>query len=185
VLLRGRAGGLSAGWVGDWRSLSPGRTVLLKLHDFDVFLARHAAVVLYSYRDVRDVLASTRRKFGCQPTLEDARRLLDQDRLWRASAHFTMRYESMLQNPQALARDLTAALGVTDCCPGTVAEEVGRLPAPDADSYDRETLLHPGHVTDGRHGSWHGWLAPELLARLEAEFGDWLSANGYPLTPDP
>jgi hypothetical protein len=183
LLLRDR-GGLSSGWIADWHSLPTAPTVLLKVHDFDPLLAKRAVVVLCSYRDVRDVLASSKRMFDTAPTLAEARRLLDQDRRWRRSAHLAMRYESMLADPQAVVTDLATVLKVGPCDAAAVVAAVDRLSRGTdrtAETYDRETLLHPGHVTDGRHGSWAGWLDRELVARIEGACGAWLTDNGYPL----
>lgn len=184
LLLRRSCGGdLASGWVGDWYQLPRRRTLLLKLHDFDPFLARHAHVVLYSYRDVRDALASSRRKFGIEPMPDLARRWIQDDRRWRSTAHFVLRYESMRENPaEALAR-LAAVLQAGDVCPEEVLAELATLqPAGDSPHpYHPETLLHVGHITDGRHGAWQGWIAPEVVRQIETEFAEWLRANGYPL----
>jgi hypothetical protein len=181
LLRRAEGDGLSSGWVEDWPTLPPGRTLLLKVHDFDAPLARRADVVLYSYRDVRDVLASSKRKFGTPPSVEAARRLLEQDCEWRKAARLVMRYESMLADPAAVVKELAEVLQVRDVDPAAVAEEVRGLDArePPSGGYDRETLLHPGHITDGRHGSWEGWLDADLLRRIQEQCGDWLTANGY------
>ena len=83
LLRRAPQGGadLSGGWIGDWRRLPKRRRLLLKVHEFDPFLAKKARLVLYSYRDLRDALASCRRKFDIEPSLEATiQRALQRDR---------------------------------------------------------------------------------------------------------
>src|SRR5262245_15346631 len=43
---------LGSGWVGDWARLPKRPWLLLKVHEYDAFLARRARAILYSYRDV-------------------------------------------------------------------------------------------------------------------------------------
>ena len=45
--------------------------------------------------------------------------------------------------------------------------------------YDAVNLLHKGHVTDGRHGSWDSVVPEEFVAAIEKEFGGWMAAYGY------
>jgi hypothetical protein len=175
---------LSSGWIGDWSSLPKAERLLLKVHDYDGHLARHAPIILYSYRDIRDALASSQRKFGTEPTLALARRWLRSDERWRAKAGVVLRYESMLEDSLQSLCNLAEALAVPHVDLDEVCAQLRHLErqsaTDDPDSYNRETLLHPGHVTDGRHGTWAQWLSPELVGQLEREFADWFRANGYP-----
>ncbi len=173
----------SSGWIGDFACLPKKPLMLLKVHDHDPFLARHARTILYSYRDVRDALASSKRKFATEPTLELARQWLISDRRWREQATFVLRYESMLADPARSVRDLARALKLPVADADAVCRQLGQVEYQPAraglGSYDRETLLHPGHVTDGRHRSWDGWLDRALVRQIEDECGDWLAENGY------
>jgi hypothetical protein len=188
LLLRQRCRGdcdLSCGWIGDWTNLPRRAWMLLKVHDYDPTLARHARLILYSYRDVRDALASARRKFGTEPTLDLAQHWLAADRRWRKKAAFTLRYESMLADPARTLRELARTLHLPLRDPEAL---LGRLTALEFrhdratdGGHDGETLLHPGHTTDGRHGTWLSWLNPDLLRQLEEEFSSWLRGNGYPI----
>lgn len=173
----------SSGWIGDWATLPRRPLMLVKIHEHDPFLARHAHGILYSYRDIRDALASGKRKFGIEPTLELARHWLASDRRWRAQATFTLRYESMLTDPESTVRALARSLRLAPDDAKFILPQLHQVDyQPDRarpGSYDRETLLHPGHITDGRHGSWRGWLSPALVRQIEDECHDWLVENGY------
>jgi hypothetical protein len=184
LLLRERSD-VSSGWVGEWTNLPRQPTMLVKVHDFDPVLAKHARVVLYSYRDIRDALASSKRMFRTEPTLEAARQWLQWDHHWRSRADCMFRYESAQADPLDAIERLAQALDIPVADPELIQRELMRVEFQPRRSgpgqYDRESLLHPGHITDGRHGSWKGWLSPALLQQIERECGDWLVANHYPL----
>jgi hypothetical protein len=182
LLRRALGNDLSSGWIDDWQRLPQAPVLLLKLHEFDAFLARHAAVILYSFRDLRDALASSRRMFGTAPSLELARRWLNADRQWRAVADCSVRYEDLLTDSATLVCGLARALAVGEIHADEVLQEIAALSDRSGDGpggYDPDSLLHRGHITDGRHGTWREWLEPELLRKLEREFHDWFQNNGY------
>ncbi len=188
LLLRSK-GDLGSGWIEDWATIPRAPTVLVKVHAHDPFLARSAHAILYSFRDIRDALASRKRMFGIDPTLEDARQWLKFDRRWREQAAVTVRYESMLADPVGTVADLASALGLSDADPAGVLRQLAQIdhqtPHIGLGAYDRETLLHRGHITDGRHGAWGGWLSPAFVRQLEQECGGWLAENGYVLQTVP
>ncbi|MGF1580346.1 MAG: hypothetical protein ACFCD0_13365 [Gemmataceae bacterium] len=171
---------LASGWIHDWPKLPQRETVLLKVHDFDVHLADRSRLILYSYRDIRDALASSVRKFGTVPTLDLARKWLAQDQTWRNAATFVMRYETMIHARAQVCDQIANALGIP-CCPTNIIEQVQQLNCPSRTEYDPTTLLHPNHVTDGRHGTWRKWLSESLVKELELEFREWFEVNDYPL----
>jgi hypothetical protein len=183
-LLLQSCGDLGSGWIGDFATLPKKPLLLLKVHDYSSLLARHAQIVLYSFRDIRDALASSKRKFGTAPTIELARRWIEQDRRWRARADFILRYESMMADPETAIQQLARTLQCPLKNPHAILQQVQQLSTAQPDgtnsSYNKATLLHPGHITDGRHGSWEEWLDPELVQRIEKEFAGWLSDNEYP-----
>ena len=148
---------LGAGWVGDFNTFKRHATVLVKIHDFQPVLAQHATGILYSFRDIRDSLASSLRKFGTQPTFERAAKLLEQDRIWRQQAGFLMRYEDMMRKPAVMIGRLAAFLHCAEVDPADIGRQIDGFDfasgPPQDGPYNRENLLHRGHITDGRHGS--------------------------------
>jgi hypothetical protein len=178
-----RPGELTHGWIGDWSRLPRRRCLLVKVHDYLPWLARRATVILYSYRDLRDALASAKRKFGIEPSIELARQWLDADQRWRQNAAFTLRYEDMMANPVGTLDGLASVLRLPDQDHRGLAhrlqETLHQTVRPTVYGHDAETLLHEDHVTDGRHRSWEKWLRPDLRSKLEVEFHDWFHANRY------
>lgn len=177
----------ASGWIDDQlplrRKSEP--TLLLKIHDYDPVLTRVAQRVIYSYRDIRDVLASMNRIWGRPPTLEVARTLVRRDQHWRAMATFQARYEDMIADRLAVLTALRAHLGLPEEGAEECLAQLERLTAPPGTSdtptmsYAPDTLLHPGHVTNGRAGAWQAEVDPVVITEIEREFGWWLEDNGY------
>lgn len=69
----------SCGWVGDWQAIPKKPYMPIKIHDYHQGFADASRLVLYSYRDIRDALASVKRKFDRQPSLALADHWIAQD----------------------------------------------------------------------------------------------------------
>ncbi|MFO0956486.1 MAG: sulfotransferase domain-containing protein [Isosphaeraceae bacterium] len=196
-----RAGGPGRGWA------------ILKSHDEDPrflpALEQGRALVLYAYRDLRDVAFSLAHKRGT--TLEGIVRqgmlhqILANDRCWTAQPRerrLSQRYESLLDNPAGGVRELAAFLGIrlaSGEAEAVAAEysleanrqrtrELGRklveqgvdLTDPtNVQRCDNHTLLHWNHVRDGRIGGWREQARPRQRALLARFCGRWLIERGY------
>ncbi len=173
----------AAGWLTDLEHRVGTEPVLLKVHDYDPALVARAAGIVYSYRDLRDALASARRKFGRAPSLAHARRLLESHARWLPAAGFVMRYETMLQDPSGTLSALAAAFGLQAGDAAALAAELGRLDYTASEDgngrYNTVNLMHRDHVTDGTHGSWRGTLDDDFVRDLEREFAHWFADHGY------
>lgn len=176
------------GWIGDLSRLPQKRIMLIKIHDFSEKMLHLdlPKIILYSYRDVRDALASIKRKWNHEPSLALADRLIQNDHQWRSHADFIMRYESMINDQQGTLRDLSNMLNIVDDAniQGIVAE-ISALhyenPGDKKPQYHMENLLYKNHITDGRHGSWKGILDDTLLEQILRKYHEWFIRNNYPL----
>jgi hypothetical protein len=176
------------GWIGDLSILPQKKIMLIKIHDFNekILHLDLPKIILYSYRDVRDALASSKRKWNQEPSLELADRLIQNDQQWRRHAHFIMRYESMISDQQGTLLELSNMLNINDN--GNLQEIIAAIDALKYENagnknplYHMENLLHKGHITDGRHGSWKGILDDSLLEQIQAKYREWFIQNNYPL----
>ena len=176
------------GWIGDLSIIPQKKIMLIKIHDFSekILHLDLPKIILYSYRDVRDALASSKRKWDQEPSLELADRLIQNDHQWRSHAHFIMRYESMLKDQQGTLTELTNILKIND--DAKVQEIIAQIDALTYENpgnknplYHMENLLHKGHITDGRHGSWKGLIDNTLLEEIERKYRAWFIQNDYPL----
>ena len=166
---------------------------------------RDNAMGVHTYRDLRDVLVSTMRKY--QRTFDDLMasgflaHCLDQHQQWTALPHvLATKYEDMIANLPAEVERLAAHLGIAvsaDTC-RQIAEEhsIDQQRARIEEStrtgdlregivkgmfYNPVTNLHTNHIHEGAVGAWTQILDASQVARLESEAGDWLVAHGYEL----
>jgi hypothetical protein len=132
------------------------------------------------------------RKFGSEPTVGLARHIMGEYWQWARHAVYDMRYETMMADGLGEVRRVAAALGLHGAdCAGVLAEidALGSAAAATAEkdgaagggggAYDPSSLMHPGHVTDGRHGSWREQLPANVAEEIEREFGEWMERRGY------
>nr|CCF78645.1 hypothetical protein RGS1_70351 [Rubrivivax gelatinosus S1] len=184
LALASRHPDLVAGWIGDAGRLPASSTRLLKLHEFDPELARRASFTVWSYRDPRDALASLERKFGKPPTLRQVDDMLRWDEHWTRQADYVMRYEDFVADKRGQLARLLERLGLGEA--GLAARIEHELEHASYDSqgprnahYHEVTLMHRGHVTDGRVGSWRGQLDRDLERAIVERHRPWLLARGY------
>jgi hypothetical protein len=164
-------------------------------------LADGNAVALYSFRDLRDVIASQQQKNGWSLGERDLRALvadlLATDSAWRSLPRVhVVRYESMVTRLLEEVLDSAAFLEVP--CALSLAESIAadlsyeaqlrRLASITGESwvhvdpnnvYDVNSLLHRNHLQSGRPGRFCEVLAPVQVAIIELVAGDWLANNGY------
>lgn len=175
----------SYGWVEDLRGSPRAAYTLIKLHAYEQELVDDASLIVYSYRDVRDAVASQQRKFGAEPTLVLADSYIEQYRQWENVAEIRVQYEALDGNRRReIVREVAGYLGSDAIDPDAVLTRLDRLSSgipQNGHQYDPVTLFHPNHITDGRSGTWQSQLDTKLIAAIERKHGNWLSAHGYEL----
>jgi len=170
---------LLAGWISDIRR-SPVRPVcLVKTHQIGLLYLR-ASRIFYSYRDVRDALVSSQRKFGLVPAIELCRTWIKEDATARKHASAVFRYEEFTVNQSAAIERVASVLGidvdvsaVLESIPGTSTDRSATT------GYDKQTLQHGGHATETGTGAWRTELDRRLLDSINDNFGWWIDQNGY------
>ena len=177
---------LTSGWIEDLKRIPSTPIILVKTHEYVPDLAEKAQFILYSYRDIRDVIASLYRKFNVSPTVEGAAANIAQYEKWRMCADFVMKYEDMKRSPESVVKNLAEKLGYPNINPSFIISKLNEMSyeteGKKNSAYHLSNLYHKGHITDGRHGSWESTLDQGLIEQLELNFRDWLETNGYPLT---
>ena len=172
----------SAGWIDDV-DLSESNA-LVKIHNFDEKLTTESDLIFYSYRDLRDAIASAYRKFNRKPSLDYATFLIEQDAMWKAKASFVMRYESMLADPQLIIAEVSKTLNINDVSADNVIQKVNALSYNSSGdkngTYNKSNLYHQGHKTNGAYRSWEDGLDESLANRIYLEFESWFESNQYP-----
>jgi len=188
ILAEAGVADLAAGWAGEKERIVAQRNSLIKIHEFDKALASTKNIVFTSHRDLRDVAASLIRKFQSSSPIELLRETVDAYTQWSRVASYDLRYENLLTDKAGELRKLARALRLPDKTLSVLPYEAvivkierekfleGRA---NAQRFDPVNLLHEGHVTDGRHGSWTDTLSDETVRAIEKEFRPWLVARAY------
>ncbi len=171
----------SCGWIGDLNTMPMKPVMLVKVHDFHPEYLKPASFILYSFRDIRDVLASMYRKFDKEPTLEAADIALGMYAHWMRHANFVMKYEDMMAGQKLkIAEELAGRFQLSHLDIEKIVDEVeGMKASAGTETYDVNSLYHEGHITDGRHGSWEGIISPELEAQILQKHEAWFRHHGY------
>lgn len=157
---------------------------------------------VYIYRDLRDVAVSFMHKQNA--TFE---RLWQRDFLrepvafydaWtRQPGMLVSQYEVVMADPpQEVARiaaHLDIETGAAECAQiateYTIDRQLERIGAaeladgPAGTRFDAHALLHTDHISvnQGQVQQWRDVLTSEQVQLIEARYGDWLVARGYPL----
>jgi len=180
--------GLAAGWIAEKERLVRAPNALIKIHAFDAELASRKPIVLTSHRDLRDIAASLQRQFHREFSLDPLRESVADHAEWARVAAFDLRYEDLLCDMKGQLERVAGALRLPaaalaalpfDAIEREIESERFDESRATAERYDAVTLLHDGHITDGRHGSWQTTLPPAAVTAIEREFRPWLAARGY------
>ena len=165
---------------------NPAKWHVVKVHRFEDEVLEVARLVLTSIRDPRDIAASAVRR-GLIEGTPDAVEAFVQEAVfdgyerWRPHAALAMRYEDLRGgSSRPILSRLLEVLAPCEVSGVSVEQLERELEALRPGShYDRETLLWPNHLTDGRVHGYASTLSAAAVARIESRFGEWMTVNGY------
>lgn len=155
--------------------------VLIKTHEMRADIRAFANVVITSVRDLRDTVASAkRREFPILKKLGGAVEYADYNRAiyddWAPISNYEFSYENFMDSPLESIIQVESILGLASDYAAEVCEEVMSLPT---DKYE-VTLLSSYHITDpDRKESYKTTLSEIECDIIEGRHGDWLSGLGY------
>jgi len=164
-------------WIADLTpdtKLTP--VTLIKVHSYHPLLAGRAAAIVYSYRDVRDALASRARFTGTAQVVGEASYYVRHDRRWRERANCVVRYEDLRADADGVVRAVAKALGAETVDFAAIKASLAGV----SEEYRRSK-----HITHGGSGTWQASLSPEVVAAIERRHRDWLVENRYPVSDPP
>jgi len=157
------------------------------------------AIGIYSYRDVRDVFLSIKRKEN-----------KSSDNLFQSSfikkyikcyfdwlviePMYRSKYEDLIRN---IRKEITNICNILEVSLAeTEISDIEKKVQKDSqkkiadrlaqygDSYDKRTLIHSNHFNSKRPNEWKLDLSQDEICRIEKEARDWLFNNGYELTSE-
>jgi len=181
---------LAVGWITDKDAILRHKNSLVKIHEFSAELASPENVILTSHRDLRDVSASMHRKYNTRFELQPLRDTVGAHAQWARLASYDLHYENLHKDKLRELRGVAANMRLPEAVVAKLAyEDILQEIEQQKYSTDRSagrhfdsvSLLHPGHFTDGRHGSWKKSVPADFVRAIEKEFGPWLTARGYPI----
>jgi hypothetical protein len=177
---------VNCGWIDDVSLCSEKEYTLVKIHNFDPDLVKKADKIVYSFRDVRDAMASMQRKFAVAPSLQEADSFIEQYELWVKHADYAMKYESMIECEKREIERIAASIGMADVDAEGIMRQLSGLSYESggnaSGAYNKENLYHKGHITNGKAESWQEAVSGDLELRIENKHGAWLKELGYPLS---
>lgn len=161
--------------------------------------------VLYSFRDLRDVVVSASRKFGLSVEELLANgwidRAVEDSQRWRElPGTLSSSYDRLVGDIAGESVRIADWLGIT-ISPEfsailsmrySIENQRKRLPAPPRMSpaaggreeavFDPDSLLHHNHIDDGATDKWMYRLTIRQVLAIERRYGTWLVENGYPVS---
>lgn len=156
---------------------------LIKVHDIDEKYISEANLVFCTHRDLRDIVVSLcsmswLREDEMLSAASNIRRIHE---FWSAQSCLDLSYEKIVFDPIGSLTSIARALDVR-VSEGLIREIERAIPTKTELScrdYDVVSLLHPGHVTDGRPGRWVEQLSPVIAEEIWRCHADWLQARAY------
>lgn len=140
---------------------------VFKYHFPPLWLLREADVVLYSWRDVRDVVASLSRWNGRAMTVSEIQRYIAVGYIiMGGGVDYGMPFEAMTGDPEAATANILEAMG-------------SPLEARDVAASVVQIEWLRNHRTSPDHPGDRSQADPATLAEIESQCGDWLRDHGY------
>ena len=159
--------------------------------------------VLFSYRDVRDIAASIRKKwrYPFEQILSDIDAMIEIERQFGDIPNVLVQsYNTLYHKLPEATRDIAEFLGIalTPKTLGAIAARNtlgtdGKVEAINSGlinslyrlfglrAYDDRTLLHHDHISSsrGRNGDWQNQFSPDEISTLNDRYINWLRAHSY------
>lgn len=159
------------------------------------------AIVVYTYRDIRDVIASLQKKYNTKydrKTLKNiVTELIEQDKQWREFEYiYITNYEKMVINLKEEIRNHAKFLGI-NCDESFISfladylsynSQIIRLKNTKSDDfihideyniYNKWSLIHKNHFQGGKIGRFKEELEKWQINLIEDIAGLWLQERGY------
>ena len=184
IILQTKYDDVYSAWIDDFDTEIQVSACIVKTHAFDVRLTSAGEIILCSHRDLRDIATSLISMGWADhnQVLGYVRSIRELHDFWLPHSKLDLAYEDIalhsLDAVSAIAKALNVEL--TDCQKTIVLSSIPKHSAVQYHrGHDPVSLLHPGHITDGRPGRWKGQLPSSLAGKIWLEHSYWLALRGY------
>ncbi|MHA1696288.1 MAG: sulfotransferase domain-containing protein [Candidatus Helarchaeota archaeon] len=175
-----------SGWISDINCSHKHDYLLIKTHHFNPIITKRAFIIFYSFRDIRDVLASKKRMFKIEPSFLEAKNLINADKKWKAMANYTMRYESMIESPNQEIKKIANILNIQNINIKKILDDLSTENYNSGISknkhFNYKNLYHKNHITNGKYGTWNKQVDKKLIKNIEKKYSNWFIDNKYSLS---
>lgn len=144
---------------------------VVKTHRWRSDLYEGANAVFTTWRDLRDVAASIVRRGWCReeiitPYVREV--IFREYNLWHEKSTLEVCYPVLVSDPLHEIQRILDCLELTNVCCEEVARDIDKLGRCVSTVVSPITQIWPGHVTDGRIGSYRETLSEETVRSIEA-----------------
>ena len=184
-------------WVKDFNSMPDKKYNLIKIHLYDDEIATKSNCTFYSYRDVRDAVASIQRKFNQKPTMRRFDSIIEAHENWHKVADMNFEYELIKDHIGVVVKQIEDMLRIKKIIGHENVLDKAQLQIfirrlndlkfeakegeSDSQEYHALNQYHKNHITDGRSGLWRDQIDKNLINKVMGKYSWWFEKYGYPL----
>jgi len=159
-----------------------------KGHEYRKRLIKWADLIFVTKRDIRDCIASRRRKRDIpSPGLYTTRwclHLISAYEKWMKHANFEFCYEKYKNNSAQEAQRILDVLNISDVNPNELVEfdhYLLRMSGRKLDKIGFQNILMKRNIitNKGKIGAYKDLLSQKEIIKINKKFGGWLSQHGY------
>ena len=176
-----------ATWIKKYKNDNSRSIHIVKAHLFVENLLTNNAIVLTTYRDLRDIVASMINKGWI--TIEQSNNLLKvqeildetttHHRLYKEKSKINLKYEDIIKDKALAIKKIAITLDIKTNNYQSLADQIEGL-AYTKQGYDQTTLLHNNHrTTKDKIGYYKNILSLDTIRFIEEKYKDWLTQYEY------
>lgn len=154
------------------------KNALIKIHGINEDYIKWADYIFYTYRDIRDVVASLVRRTGEIPPESKINNNMMAWNRYVVEADLVIEYNRIINEPEKVISDIGKIIGIKPDIE-MILKELNEMKNKKLKNTDPVTLMRINHVTDGRSGIYKKDLDSDFIDWIEKKYRCWLLTNDY------